>query len=54
MDKARFMGATALQYFRLSSKEISIDDAASQLVQDLIGNESPNDALFKLSGYALQ
>jgi hypothetical protein len=44
MDKARFMGATALQYFGLSSKEISIDDAASQLVQELIGNDSPNDS----------
>lgn len=41
MDKARFAGRSAMEYFGYSrSKEISIDDAANQLVKELIGIDS--------------
>lgn len=38
MDKTRFLGATVLEYFGLSPKNISIEDAANQLVQELTEN----------------
>ncbi len=38
MDKARFPGRSALEYFGLlSSREILIDDAAKKLVKELTG-----------------
>ena len=51
MDKARFAGVTALQYFGLVPKEVSFEEAAKQLVQELTeegstygGNSSAVDA----------